>query len=164
MITFRYQIIFMKSIQQWLAEYSESHQNETNKSIHWICVPSIFFSVVGLLFSIKLPWAIGGIQLNIAIITLLLVTLYYMSLSKTLWVGMLLFGIFCLWLCHVIERAGFIQLWLFCVIVFTLAWIGQFYGHKIEGKKPSFLKDIQFLMMGPAWLMSFIYKKIGINL
>jgi uncharacterized membrane protein YGL010W len=47
--------------------------------------------------------------------------------------------------------------------VFVLAWIVQFYGHKIEGKKPSFLKDVQFLMIGPAWLMHFIYKKIGIS-
>jgi len=75
---------------------------------------------------------------------------------------MLLFAVFCLWLSHLIERSGIIPLWLFCVIVFVLAWIGQFYGHKVEGKKPSFLKDIQFLMIGPAWLMSFIYKKIGI--
>lgn len=154
----------MKSIHQWLNEYGESHQNDTNKTIHWICVPTIFFSVVGLLYSIKLPWLINGVQVNVAMVVLLLVTFYYLSLSKTLWVGMLLFGLACLLICNMIEKANFIQLWLFCLITFTLAWIGQFYGHKIEGKKPSFLKDIQFLMMGPAWLMSFIYKKLGIAL
>jgi uncharacterized membrane protein YGL010W len=154
----------MKSIQQWLAEYGESHKNETNKTIHWICVPTIFFSVVGLLYVVKLPWVISGIQLNLAMIIMALVIVYYISLSKTLWIGMVLFGVLCLWICNLIERAGFIQLWLFCLITFTLAWIGQFYGHKVEGKKPSFLKDIQFLMIGPAWLMSFIYKKLGIAL
>jgi uncharacterized membrane protein YGL010W len=154
----------MKSLQQWLSEYGESHQNETNKAIHWICVPAIFFSVVGLLYSVKLPWVIADIKVNLAMIILLLVTFYYFSLSKTLWIGMLLFGLLCLWLCHAIESWGKIQLWLFCLITFTAAWIGQFYGHKVEGKKPSFLKDIQFLMMGPAWLMSFIYKKLGIAL
>jgi uncharacterized membrane protein YGL010W len=153
----------MKSIQQWLAEYGESHKNETNKTIHWICVPTIFFSVIGLLYLIKLPWVIAGVQVNLAMIIMALVICYYISLSKTLWIGMLLFGLLCLWICYVIERSGFIQLWLFCVITFTAAWIGQFYGHKVEGKKPSFLKDIQFLMIGPAWLMSFIYKKMGIE-
>src|SRR5690606_19838696 len=53
-------------------------------------------------------------------------------------------------------------LWIVCLIIFVLAWIGQFYGHKVEGKKPSFLKDIQFLLIGPAWLMHFIFKKLGI--
>lgn len=154
----------MKSLQQWLAEYGESHQNETNKTIHWICVPTIFFSVVGLLYSVKFPWIITGVQINLAMVIMLLVILYYFSLSRTLWIGMVLFGVLCLFICGLIERVNFIPLWLFCVITFVLAWIGQFYGHKVEGKKPSFFKDLQFLMIGPAWLMSFIYKKIGISL
>jgi uncharacterized membrane protein YGL010W len=157
-------LLDMKSLQQWLAEYGESHKNETNKAIHWICVPAIFFSIVGFLYSIKLPLAMATIAVNVAMLVTLMVVLYYFSLSKTLWLGMLLFSLFCLWLCYTIERADFMPLWLFCVITFVLAWIGQFYGHKIEGKKPSFLKDLQFLMIGPAWLMSFIYKKLGIGL
>ena len=154
----------MKTIQQWLSEYGESHQDHTNKTIHWICVPSIFFSITGLLYSIKLPFAISGITVNVAMVVMVLVIFYYLSLSKTLWIGMLLFALFCLWVCYLIELSGIMPLWLFCVIVFVVAWIGQFYGHKIEGKKPSFFKDIQFLMIGPAWLMSFIYKKLGISL
>ena len=157
-------MLVMKSLQQWLTEYGESHQNETNKTIHWICVPTIFFSVVGLLFSIKFPWVVAGMQVNVAMIVMALVIGYYFSLSRTLWIGMVLFGILCLFICYLIERADFIPLWLFCLITFILAWVGQFYGHKVEGKKPSFLKDLQFLMIGPAWLMSFIYKKLGIGL
>ena len=154
----------MKTIQQWLDEYGESHKNETNKMIHWICVPSIFFSLVGLLYSIKLPYMTGSIQLNVALIIMVLAIVYYASLSKTIWIGMLLFCVFCLWICYLIESTGTMPLWLFSVIIFVLAWIGQFYGHKVEGKKPSFLKDLQFLMIGPAWLMSFVYKKLGISL
>jgi len=154
----------MKTIQQWLSEYGESHQDHTNKAIHWICVPSIFFSITGLLYSIKLPFAISGITLNVAMVVMILAVFYYFSLSRTLWIGMLLFAVFCLWLSNLIESSGIMPLWLFCVIIFVVAWIGQFYGHKIEGKKPSFFKDIQFLMIGPAWLMSFIYKKLGIGI
>lgn len=153
----------MKTIHQWLSEYGESHQNETNELIHWICIPAIFFSITGLLYCIKLPFWIGLLQINIAMIVLVLVVIYYLSLSRSLWVGMLLFAALCLALSYWIEKLDFLPLWMFSLIVFVTAWIGQFYGHHIEGKKPSFFKDIQFLLIGPAWLMSFIYKKMGIN-
>jgi uncharacterized membrane protein YGL010W len=154
----------MPTIQQWFSEYGESHKNETNKTIHWVCVPTIFFSLVGFMYGIKLPFSIQGLQLNVAIILAVLVIAYYFSLSRTLWIGMLLFEIACLLICHFIVLSGFIPLWLFSLILFAGAWAGQFYGHKVEGKKPSFLTDLQFLLIGPAWLMGFIYKKIGIRL
>ena len=42
-----------------------------------------------------------------------------------------------------------------------LPWNGQFNVQKIEGKKRAFLPDLVFLLIGPAWLMSKIYAKIG---
>ena len=154
----------MRTLNQWLNEYGESHTNETNKLIHWICVPAIFFSITGLLYCIKLPWFINeNLELNVAMIVLLLTTIYYLSLSIPIGLGMLIFGIFCLALCYIVETFFPLQLWLFSVMIFIVAWIGQFYGHKVEGKKPSFFKDIQFLLIGPMWLMSFLYKKIGIK-
>ena len=93
----------MKTIHQWLGEYGESHQDETNKTIHWICVPTIFFTLVGLFYCIKLPVHITpALQLNVAMLLILLVTAYYFSLSKTIWIGMLLFGILCLAICYLI--------------------------------------------------------------
>jgi len=67
-----------------------------------------------------------------------------------------------LWLVYLVDTTIETPLWLVCLIVFVLAWVGQFYGHKVEGKKPSFLKDLQFLLIGPAWLLGFIYRKLGI--
>ena len=154
----------MRSVNQWLDEYGESHRNETNKLIHWICVPAIFFSITGLLYSIKFPLFIGqNIRLNMAMIVLALAVIYYFRLSASIGIGMLLFGLFCLFLCYIIEVFVPFSLWLVCIIIFVAAWIGQFYGHKIEGKKPSFLKDLQFLLIGPMWLMSFLYKKMGLK-
>jgi len=153
----------MRTVNQWLEEYGESHKNETNKSIHWICVPAIFFSIMGLLYGIKLPWVIDTHTVNVAMIAILLITLYYLRLSVMLGIGMFIFGVICLFIAHLIEKYVPVPLWLACVIIFVLAWIGQFYGHHVEGKKPSFLKDIQFLLIGPMWLMSFIYKRIGIK-
>jgi uncharacterized membrane protein YGL010W len=56
-----------------------------------------------------------------------------------------------------------LPLWITSIIIFALAWVGQFYGHAVEGKKPSFLKDVQFLMIGPAWVLAFLYRKLGIK-
>ncbi len=105
----------------------------------------------------------GNLQLNVAMIALILAVLYYFSLSITLGFGMLVFSLMCLFLCYAVETYLKISLALLSVIVFVVAWIGQFYGHKVEGKKPSFFKDVQFLLIGPMWLMSFIYKKAGIK-
>jgi len=153
----------MRKIDKLLSEYGESHQNATNKAIHWICVPLIFFSVVGLIASIPSGFlqSVMGINAwaNWATVVLLLAVVYYLSLSVSLSIGMILVAVFCIFLANAIVGLNVAPLWVVCLCVFVLAWIGQFYGHKVEGKKPSFLKDLQFLLIGPAWLLHFIYKK-----
>jgi uncharacterized membrane protein YGL010W len=156
----------MRKIDALLSEYGESHQNETNKAIHWICVPLIFFSIVGLIASIP-SGILQGVMgespyANWATVLLVLAVIYYVSLSISLSIGMMIFSAVCLTLANLISQANVAPLWLISIIIFVVAWIGQFYGHKVEGKKPSFFKDVQFLMIGPAWLMHFIYKKVGI--
>lgn len=155
----------MRKVDQLLSEYGESHQNATNKAIHWICVPLIFLSVVGLVASIP-----AGVLQNVlngnafahwATVLLVAVFFYYVSLSVPLSVGMLLFSALCLYVVRVLGGTGY-PLWAISLGIFVAAWIGQFYGHKVEGKKPSFLKDVQFLLIGPAWLMHFVYRKLGI--
>ncbi len=157
----------MRKIDSLLSEYGESHQNPTNKLIHWICVPLIFFSLMGLIASI--PSGVlssvvgeGSIYANWAAVILALALIYYITLSIPLTIGMFLFALACLFLINQLVLLNIAPLWLISLSIFVAAWIGQFYGHKVEGKKPSFFKDVQFLMIGPAWLMHFIYKKIGI--
>lgn len=157
----------MRKIDELLSEYGESHQDETNKRIHWICVPLIFFSVVGLIASIPSEGVQrflgeGNPYANWAAVVLILVLIYYVSLSIPLSIGMLLFAVLCLYLARVIAQVNVAPLWMVSLIVFVVAWIGQFYGHKVEGKKPSFFKDVQFLLIGPAWLLHFVYRKLGI--
>lgn len=143
-----------------LDEYSESHQNGTNKAIHWICVPLIFWAIIALIYSIPnalLKESFGNHFLaNWAVIALIPIMSYYFSLSKTIALGMLIFISICLFISEIILQNSAFPLWGIALIVFFISWIGQFYGHKVEGKKPSFLKDIQFLLIGPAWLMHFI--------
>ena len=157
----------MRKIDQLFEEYGESHQNSTNKAIHWICVPLIFFSIVGLVASIpshavQSVLGDGNPYANWAAVVLVLVLIYYVSLSIPLGIGMMLFGALCLFAANFLVRVTNTPLWITSLIIFFVAWVGQFYGHKVEGKKPSFLKDIQFLLIGPAWLMHFIYKRLGI--
>ena len=131
----------MRTIDQWLSEYGESHTNQTNKLIHWICVPAIFFSITGLLYCVKFPiYLAEGLPLNAAMIVLGLVSIYYLSLSIRIGIGMILFGIICLVLCYMGEKFLDIPLWFLSLLIFVIAWIGQFYGHKVEGKNLPFSK------------------------
>ena len=61
------------------------------------------------------------------------------------------------------QKAGGPDVWQVCLVIFVLSWVGQFIGHKIEGKKPSFLDDVKFLLIGPIWLLHFILKKYPIK-
>ncbi len=159
----------MKDAHQWFNEYGVSHQNHTNKIIHWICVPLIYFSIVGLFSSIPhqgfsqyFPSSISP-YFNVATILLLFGSIFYLLMSFAIFIGMLLFSAACIYLNVQLEQADVFPLWILSALIFVFAWIGQFIGHNIEGQKPSFFKDIQFLMIGPAWLLGFIYRKIGIK-
>lgn len=158
----------MRRIDQLLAEYGSSHQNQTNKLIHWICVPLIFLSVVAFIWSIpsaflsQILLSSGSGYANWAAVVMVIVIAYYITLSVPLGFGMAVFSTLCLFIIRQIELLNVAPVWQIALVIFVLAWIGQFYGHKVEGKKPSFLKDIQFLLIGPAWLMHFVYKKLGI--
>ncbi len=154
----------MRTMQSLLAEYGESHQNPTNKLVHWFCVPIIVFSVVGLLYGVKFGTvSLLGLQPNLATVVLILTLIYYVRVSPSLAVGFLLFSMVCLYLCGLIEQSS-TPLWMVSIGLFVAAWVVQFWGHKVEGKKPSFLKDVEFLMIGPAWLLSFIYERLGIRI
>ena len=148
----------IKDIHQWISSYGESHQNPTNKKIHWICVPLIMFTLLGVLSLVKFY------NMNLAYGLIFFALIFYLRLSIPISVGMFLISAIQLSLIYYLEQILLIPTLLYIyVVVFIIAWIGQFVGHKIEGKKPSFFKDLQFLLIGPAWLLSFIYKKIGIK-
>ena len=158
----------MRKIDALFQEYGMSHQNSTNKMIHWLCVPAIFFSIVGLIFSIPavplteiMPFLRNFA--NWATVTLALVLIYYLTLSIPITLGMLFFSALCLALANFIQLMFPGKLWLISLGIFIISWFLQFYGHKIEGKKPTFLRDLQFLLIGPAWLMHFIYRKLGLS-
>lgn len=129
-----------RSLEQWLADYAVSHQNPINKQIHWLCVPTIFVSILGM-----------GMSLSVwfTLVATALVSIFYLGLSRPLFIAMGIFTLICLAVMAAMPL-GF-KFW---ALVFVVAWIGQFIGHKIEGKKPSFFEDLQFLLIGPAWVVN----------
>ena len=136
----RQQRMSKRSLEQWLSEYAVSHQNLVNKKIHWLCVPTIFVSILGMGMSLSV-W--------ITLVLSALILLFYMQLSTPLFLAMGIFILICLSAMAALP-VGF-KAW---AAVFVVAWIGQFIGHKIEGKKPSFFEDLQFLLIGPAWVVN----------
>ena len=152
-----------RPIQALFDEYGDSHRNPVNVTVHWFAVPLIFFSVVGLLASIPSPWPgfFGGKAW--VLVVLVAVWIFYVRRSVQLSFGMLAFSALCLAVAGWLEGHAPWPLWSICITVFIVAWIAQFIGHGVEGKKPSFLRDLLFLMVGPAWLMAKLYRKLGIN-
>jgi uncharacterized membrane protein YGL010W len=151
-------------------KYAESHQDPNNKTIHWICVPLIVFSIIGLISAIPFP-QIGflgkyNMYINWFSIVMAASIYYYLKLSPILSYLMLFFFGICYFFVvqlEYLEKAGGLKLWESSLIIFVLAWIGQFIGHKVEGKKPSFLDDLKFLLIGPLWLLSLLLKKLKIK-
>jgi uncharacterized membrane protein YGL010W len=152
----------MRTLQNWLDDYSVSHMNPINKKIHWICVPLIMLSALGMLWTVPRPAFFFSLSpyLNWATLLILVSLVYYLMLSVRLAAGMLLVSAA---MCVVIELLAGLPWPLFwtSVVIFAVAWIGQFIGHKIEGRKPSFFKDLQFLLIGPIWLLADAYRKFG---
>lgn len=152
----------MKTAQQWFDEYAVSHQNPTNQLIHYICVPVIFFSVIGLLMSIPTGFLERTFELynpmleNWAVVVGLLISIFYLRLGFWYFVQMLFFILLAIvgnyWL------SNNLPLFYTSIALFVVAWIGQFYGHNVEGKKPSFIKDLQFLLIGPLWVVKKLSK------
>ncbi|MCU4360067.1 MULTISPECIES: DUF962 domain-containing protein [Acinetobacter] len=136
----------MKSITEWFDEYSESHQNPINKQIHWLCVPAILFSIIGI---------IAHFSTLLTALLLVLTLVFYARLDLVLAVAMAALLVVMAWLIYTLPvGVGFY------IAIFVIAWVGQFYGHKVEGKKPSFFKDLQFLLIGPVWCMDAYLSKI----
>ena len=130
--------------------------------MHWICVPLILWTVVALLWVVPVPAAIGrpGLWAGVAMFFALT---FYLRLSRPLGFSMLIAFVVLGVITEFLYRTlGPMNLMWLAIGVFVLAWIAQFVGHKIEGKKPSFLTDLAYLLIGPAWLVAKIMRRIGI--
>jgi uncharacterized membrane protein YGL010W len=148
----------MKSLHQWMEEYAVSHQNPTNIKIHTYAVPLIFIVTLGILWQVPNPGFMGGQTVRLVHVVMCLALYFYYRLGRNVFrtmtifmAGSLLFNQIGLFL----MGEGYLFLLL---VTFLFAWLAQFYGHKVEGKKPSFINDLQFLLVGPVW----VFKKLNL--
>jgi uncharacterized membrane protein YGL010W len=136
-----------RTIDLLLAKYSESHLHPTNEVIHFICVPVIVFTLLGLVWAIH---PLAAVAVTVAALC------YYLTLSKPFALGMLVMAAVMLAVLAALPQQAVLPL---SLAIFVLAWIGQFIGHKIEGKKPSFFDDLRFLLIGPLFVLGFLYRR-----
>lgn len=139
----------MRRVDALFARYGESHRHPRNEAIHWVCVPLITWSLLALLWWLS-PAA--------AYLLIGMATLFYLALSFTLAIGLLALAAL---MVFPLTQLGDATLPV-ALAVFVAAWIGQLVGHRIEGRKPSFLEDARFLLVGPAWVLARLYRKLGI--
>ena len=151
----------MRQVEALLNEYGESHQNPTNVLIHGIAVPVIYFVTLGLVWEIPIPGFMDYFNLTWLHVTAIPVLWYYFKLSGPIGAAMTLLTIVSVLTIKWMESAGLV-VWQVCLGLFVVMWILQFVGHHIEGKKPSFFKDIQFLLVGPAWWWVHWLKRMNI--
>ena len=155
--TFKVKERNMRTAQEWFEAYAVSHQNKTNQLIHYFCVPAIFFTLLGMLMCIpadpleQFTGSDGLWYVNWGTVVAVPALIFYLRLGMSVFVRMLLFTAICLIGNHYLGQL--VNLLWTSLGLFAVAWIGQFQGHRIEGKKPSFLDDLQFLLIGPAWVM-----------
>lgn len=139
-----------RRVDRLLAHYGESHQHPTNELIHFIAIPLIMLSLLGMMFALH-PW--------VAYLFVAASMVYYLRLSLVFLGTMMLWSAILLALVHAMG-ARVLPL---SLAIFVGAWILQFVGHKLEGKKPSFFEDIQYLWVGPLFVLSKLFGKLGIR-
>jgi len=140
-----------RAIDTLLAQYSESHLNHTNEIIHVVCVPLIVFTLLGIVWWLH---PLAALALSAAALW------YYFQLSRPFFLGMLAMTAVMLAVLGAMPPATVLPL---SIAIFVLAWIGQFIGHQIEGKKPSFLEDLRFLLIGPLFVLGFLYRRLNLS-
>jgi len=138
-----------RNVDRLLERYGEFHRNPMNKAIHWVCVPLIVWSVLGTLWSVSPVAAYGAIGVMMV---------FYLWLSPPLALGMLGVTALMAWSLTLLGPQALIV----SIAVFIAAWIGQFIGHILEGRKPAFLEDVRSLLIGPVWLLADLYRRLGI--
>jgi uncharacterized membrane protein YGL010W len=140
-----------RRVDQLLAHYGESHRDPRNGAIHCVAIPLIMASLVGLMYSLH-PW--------IAYVFLAASMVYYARLGS--WVFFATMAAVSILAILIVQALGSVLLPV-SIAVFVLAWIAQFVGHKIEGRKPSFFEDLQYLWVGPLFVLAKLFGKLGIR-
>jgi uncharacterized membrane protein YGL010W len=153
----------MSNADPWLKRYERDHTHAVNRALHWMCIPVFVASVVGLLWSVPVPGVLRDASpvLNWGTFFLMAAVVYYFILSITLAVGLLPF-VMCVAVAVAWLDTLSPPLWLVSATAFALAGAGLLAGHAFEDKRVSLFSDLNFLMIGPLWIIASIYERLKI--
>ena len=141
-----------RRIDALLHHYGLSHVHPTNEHIHMVAIPAIMLSLIGLMFALHPALALVFFAASMV---------YYARLSWRFTGCMLLVSSVMLAVVDALDARGVLVP--VSVLVFVVAWIFQFIGHRIEGKKPSFFEDVQYLWVGPLFVLSKGFLRLGVH-
>ena len=146
------QALPLRRVDALLNHYGLSHTHPTNELIHFVAIPAIMLSLVGMMFAVHPA---------IAVLFFAASMVYYARLSWRFTACMLLVSSMILAAVDALDARGLLLP--ASVAVFVIAWIFQFIGHRLEGKKPSFFEDVQYLWVGPLFVLSKLFLRLGVR-
>lgn len=139
-----------RRVDQLLAHYGESHRNPRNEHIHFVAIPLIMLSLLGLLWAAH-PWVAYAFAAASMVYYARLSVVFLVAMAVVTAIGLVLVNAMGAWVLPISAA------------IFVLAWIAQFIGHRVEGKKPSFFEDLQYLWVGPLFVLSKLFERIGVR-
>ncbi len=154
----------MSRLQRLLSEYGACHAHPVNQAVHWLFVPVIMFGVVGLFWALPVPGALAGLPAwaNWGTAFAAACMVYYAALSRPLALGMLVV------LAALLPAVGWAStletpLWRLCAGLLAVSLAAQLAGHRVEGRRPAFFRDVEFILVGPLWLLAKLYQRLGLR-
>ncbi len=153
----------MNDTDTWLERYGAHRENLAAPGIYWLSVPLVVLGTVGLLWSLPVPPEFLEISplLNWGSAFLMAATVYYFILSLALAIGLLplIMGIavFEMWL----AQSDYSMLRVSASFV-VAGLLGIGFAQRNKRSLAAIVEDLQTIMLGPVWLLSIIYRRLGI--
>lgn len=147
----------------WLERYGAAHRDISYPLVYWIAVILVILGTVGLLWSFPVPYQFYEISplLNWGSAFLMASAVYYFIISLSIAIGMLPFIIgvaaFQLWLAQ--SGFSFSQV---AAGLLLAGCIGLWLGHRRRPGIRPVLDDLLLMMIAPAWMLSALYRRLGI--
>lgn len=153
----------MSETHDWLKRYEDSHLELRYPMLYWAAVPMVVLGTVGVLWTLPVPGEFYEISplLNWGSAFLMAAAVYYFIISVPLAIGMLPFTLGVAAWQHWLETSDFSPLRVSAGLLLA-GIIGLWLGRRRQWSVGPLLQDLQMMMIGPAWLLSVLYRRIGI--
>lgn len=160
----------LRPVEEHFALLSRYSAHPGNRALQYLFIPVFSFAILGLVWMIPFP-EIGFLKrhgyhifLNWGSIFIAVVVYYYLRLAPTLSYAVLLsIGVFSFLIVQLeyVERDGGPAAWLVFLVLLVLSFLILWFGKSPEKEKMPFAHFLKLLLIGPIWLWSFVFKRMG---